>query len=352
MSHHPAVHIHVEEKGPEYEVTNIIKVIHEWSDVSRLDALICVAGALTIEEVQHQVHISRLTLPQNVAFGLALPIHRDNPELYGFLYDLVISLEEIPDPFRPALSIRLVKCAIASGKADSLFELNLLQELNARFTGYQYPLYLLSAHTTTPVAYDPVFTGELLLDTMAFYYAGWLKLFVSDFDAGDWLFQCAWLLSGGAKSIREPIVTAMSLSAFLTHKSRAIFEGRIPHKHRPREGIAKDLWNLGELPGGEWPRHFERLRAEIADEFARRVLIDLADSVKVISIDELTGMCGVRDHGEMEWLLAECRDVQAVVADDRVYLEGFVLEPQVEAEIAQLSKEIGVPPPDSEPISV
>jgi hypothetical protein len=328
-------------KGPDYPVISIIKTIEQWSDLERLHSLFSFAKSLGIHHVQHLLRTARLTLVQSIALGLALPILRDNPPHFDYLVEYVSHRTDYPIKLRLALAIRLVKCAISNHKADALVETGLLQSLHHDHPGFQYPLYMLSAHSSAPIPPVPIVTGDYMLDTMSFYYAGWLQMFTGDFPAADWTFRCAWILSRAAKHVRRSIVFGMSLSAFLTHKSRRLFEARFPQKYFPRSGIAREIWNLDDLPFGEWPGPYQRFQVEIGKEFARRVLVDLSQSVRVISLHEACVLCKFCKEEHVQEVLCGSEELRGAVEDDKVFLEAPVLNVAVEEEINALAAEMG-----------
>jgi hypothetical protein len=322
-------------------VRDFLQTIHSWNDLDNVITLITLAKRLDIAEVQGLLQERQFTLPQRVALGLALPIHPGNDALYQLLVQTVSQPGICPLKFRLTLSIRLVRCVILRRCPDDLLATGVLQILYEEDRFFQYPLLMLSAHCSAPLPFDPVMTRDHRLNTISFYYGGWLKLFLRDFEGADWCFRRAWFLSRSGKSVRPSIVHGMSLSAFLARCSRAAFEARIPAKYLPRKGAARDVWNLDGIPIYGWPREYERLRYEISREFTRRALLDLARSVTLLPIADACLICCADSPDSLIAVLFDQTELKAVIENDTIVLSEPALTPNVDREIELLSNEMG-----------
>jgi hypothetical protein len=266
-------------------------------ELEMLGELITEANGIRAQECEaflKQLKDAKLSEPAIIAVGLLLPFKTVPKETFAHLLELTKSYPFLNSPsfapkWRLAIAMRLVKSSLLASTSDQLIgeagQMTLLYGKDPAL--FQVP-YLYLCAQTKPIAISVSLIRDvdfLLLrrNIFALYYAGMNKLLLDKFEDADQDFLHAWTLSRGAKDLRETIAASLSLSSFLTGKSRALFESRVPRKYLPKNGPAHEIWDIDRadripmLTG-----NFQKFQNQLRLERARRVQADLAICVSRI----------------------------------------------------------------------
>jgi hypothetical protein len=233
---------------------------------------------------------------QDAAVAILLPFDSQPEIVSQFCAELLPRIQTFPQHVQVGLALKYARTTVLSRSVDAELKKGPLALLCSQSPKiYQLPLLFLRAHSSDPTVLDLVITSERRYDTMLLYYSAVNKLLVGAPEQADADLMHAWALSKGAKDLRDSIVNALSLSAFLSRVPQQVFLGRIRQKYAPRKGADAEIWDLGanlEFLIGKWDSLFQRLAVFIRKEHARRVIANLAITADAIPLQDLRKLVG------------------------------------------------------------
>jgi hypothetical protein len=287
-------------------VLDLATQISQHTELEKLGDLIIEASATLhsadCEAFFKKLKDAKLSEPSTIAIGLILPIKHTPKDTFQYLLTLTQSYPFLSSPtfhpkWRLAIAMRFAKSALVAGTAEAI--LGEKGELTALYGKdpalFQIPYLFLSAHVH-PVSMEVRLITErdpliLRRNVLSLYYAGMNKLLLDDFEAADQDFLHAWTLSRGAKDMREPIVASLSLSSFLSGKSRSLFESRLPRKYWPQSGPAFQIWDIDRADKlATITGNFQKFQNQLRLERARRIQADLALCVSKVEAGQVGRM--------------------------------------------------------------
>jgi hypothetical protein len=277
--------------------------ISENKDLEVLGELIAEARVMSAKDLEHfikEASDQALSEAATIAVCVIIPVQAVPKPAFDFLAKVIANYgfrqsPTFPPKWKLAVAMRFARASILASQTDIVIKDDFFTHLYAADRGlFQIPYLYFAAHIGRPVDLTPQLTHHLRRDTMSLYYSGVNKLLLHRYEAADVDLLHAWTLSRGAKDLRSSIVRELSLAAFLSNKSRYVFESRLPGKYRPKSGPENKIWALeGDDPVPSIRGFFQKFQTEIRDERARRILIDLQASASQIKFTQLAHLLGV-----------------------------------------------------------
>jgi hypothetical protein len=278
----------------------------------------------------HQCTLANLTDLQRMVSVFIVPLELAPREMFTHYRKLLRTLKFHPPAVQNAFALRTVRVAVLSDRVQELYTSKAIQELyQSDDRVFQRALLYLTAHTSHPIVMNPILIGIPRADATLLYYSAVNKLLARSIDAADNELQQAWELSRAAKEVRFPIVHVMSLTAFLTGVSWELFAKRLSEKYVPIRGPPRTIWCLdGKLNMGEFSGLYDRFSAEIVQAHARRLIVDLSNTVSVAPVVMVDRWCATK-----QWE-SEAEEGAVSVNDGIVRFRKQSLGSQIDAEMA------------------
>ncbi|KAH0789588.1 hypothetical protein GPJ56_006474 [Histomonas meleagridis] len=199
-------------------------------------------------------------------------------------------------------------------------------------TAYLYYLCQ-SKHPDNSV--DPIVTGVGRVDVLNFYYSGINRLLLKEYSRAESDLIHSLLLSKHAKDVRQQIISKLSIASFLNHTSYEVFISRLKPKFRTiRE---KDpIWKL-DSPIECKDKFLKIFAKELTIEHAIRVLVDAANTMTVVPLEQIKALCGVEEIEPIINHLRKSGEINITIKDDIVSFAGVCINNKIEDEIKLLS---------------